>query len=428
MRLLHCFILIVITIIFTACTQPNSLPLSPQAFSTNEPDFAYDVAAQGSTVYVAGKTLGPLEGPNQGYDAFIRKYSPTYRWGRQFGNAGPDQAYHIATDSLGNAYVAGETFIGNNPGTEKRVVFLRKYDPNGNLLWTRQFGSFWLSSALDIAVDQNDNVYLASSEYKVGEVYEVFVRKFSPSGDVIRRIKIQPLTSGGLTPQALDIDSLGNIYVLAFSNIIFGPDSLDSFILRYNPSGVLAQSMRVVPGSPSEKEFPFDLKIDQEDQVVISVSLLSGSVPLTSYLMKYRGSDLALRWKRKLTPSSVNSGQSAIIRSIAIEGTTIYIAGSVTGKFPGATSSGVADAFVMKYDSLGSRLWVNQFGSTAISDFDLGTHGVDIAYGTAVSNAVYVVGSTTGKLLSTTAKPTRDEDAFIAQLNKTSGVINWLDQ
>ena len=423
MSLFRLFVSVVIlVVVFTACTQSN-MPLASQAFSTIQPDFAYDVAAKGSHVYVAGTTLGSLEGSSQGYDAFIRKYNPTYRWGKQFGGSGPDQAYDIALDSLGNSYIAGETFIGNNPDTEKRVVFLRKYDPNGTLQWTRQFGSFWLSSEADVAVDYNDHVYLASSEYRAGFELGAFVRKLDPNGNVLRKIQIQPLSSGGTLPypRALDTDSQGNIYVLAHVAYTSGSDSLDTYIFRYNPSGTLTQNQRVIPAplSLSEKEYGFDLEIDQEDYVLVSAS--TGSVPLNGYLIKYRGSDLSQRWLRKLS-------RSATIQSIAIEGTTIYIAGSVNGKFLGATSSGLGDVFVMRYDALGSRVWVNQFGSTAASDPDLDTSGVDIAYGVAVSDAVYVVGSTTGRLLSMAAKPNRDEDAFIAQLNKTTGVINWLDQ
>lgn len=414
--------------LLTACTQSITLPLEPQSFSTNRNDIAYDVAANARGVFVAGSTTGSLERTNtlQGWDPFIRKYAPTYIWGRQFGPTtltSPDYGYDVAIDSQGNSYIAGDTFnaLGSPNPEQQRDAYIRKYSPTGTVLWTKQFGDINLSNEADVAVDQGDNVYLASYET------DGVVRKLSSSnGSVLLTITIPPSATGGEFnfPQALDIDSGGNIYVLV---ITFVTDQLDTYILRYNSSGTLTKKRRVATNE--QNEYPTDLKVDNQDNVIVSVdSNTINTGPLFGYLFKYQGSDLSRLWGRRMNPALVNGSNFAVIESLATDGTDIYIAGAVSGRFPGASSSGVADAFVMKYDALGSRLWVKQFGGAAVNEVLTGTRGVDKAYGVAVSDALYVVGSTTGKLLGSTAKPSRDEDAFIAQLDKTTGTINWLDQ
>jgi Beta-propeller repeat len=426
---MKCIFLAALFALLTACTQSVNLPLEPQSFSTNKNDIAYDVTANSTGVFVAGSTTGSLErsNPNQGWDPFIRKYNPTYIWGNQFGPTtltSPDYGYDVAVDSQDNSYIAGDTFnaLGGPNPEQQRDAYVRKYSPTGTALWTKQFGDLRLSNEADVAVDQGDNVYLASYET------DGVVRKLSSSnGSVLLTITIPPSATGGefSFPHALDIDSQGNIYVLV---ITFVTEQLDTYILRYDSSGTLTKKRRVV--ATEQNEYPTDLKVDSQDNVIVSVgSNTINTGPLYGYLSKYKGSDLSKLWSRRMNPALVNGSNFAVIESVATDGTDIYIAGAVSGRFPGASSSGVADAFVMKYDAFGSRLWVNQFGSTAINDpFLLGTNGVDRAYGVAVSDEVYVVGSTTGKLLSSTAKPARDEDAFIAQLDKTTGVIHWLDQ
>lgn len=414
--------------LLTACTQSVTFPLESQSFSTNRNDIAYDVAANAQGVFVVGSTLGSLERfiPSPEWDPFIRKYNPTFSWGKQFGatpSGTPDYGYDVAVDSQGNSYLAGDTFgpLGGPNPERQRDTYLRKYSPTGTVLWTKQFGDINLSNEADVAVDQQDNVYLANYET------DGVIRKLSSSnGAVLLTIAIPPSATGGEFnfPQALDIDSGGNIYVLV---ITFVNDQLDTYILRYDSSGNLSKKRRVV--ATEQNEYPTDLEVDGQDNVIVSVGTNTiNTGPLFGYLFKYQGSDLSRLWGRRMNPALVNGSNFAVIESVATDGTDIYIAGAVSGRFPGASSSGVADAFAMKYDALGSRLWVKQFGSTAVNEALTGTNGVDRAYGVAVSNALYVVGSTTGKLLSSTAKPSRDEDAFIAQLDKTTGTINWLDQ
>ena len=82
-------------------------------------------------------------------------------WIRQFGSSSGDRARGISVDASG-IYVAGFT-NGTLPGQTSaggRDAFVRKYDANGNEVWTRQFGSSSNDQAFGISVDAS-GIYVA---------------------------------------------------------------------------------------------------------------------------------------------------------------------------------------------------------------------------------------------------------------------------
>jgi hypothetical protein len=93
----------------------------------------------------------------------------------------------------------------------------------------------------------------------------------------------------------------------------------------------------------------------------------------------------------------------------------VYITGR-TGNDLTGPSAGLSDAYVAKYDPLGTREWVRQFGSTT---FDYG-------FGVAADKLgnVFVAGRTEGVIA---APGLGDEDAFVAKYNALGDQI-WVRQ
>ena len=116
--------------------------------------------------------------------------SPAQGWARQFGSAGPDEATSVAVDATGNVYVAGwaDGGVDGEIGAGSYDSFVRKYDPSGTVLWTRQFGSAQEDGASDVEVDADGNVYVVgrTGEEPVVESTDVrwdaYVRKLGPDG------------------------------------------------------------------------------------------------------------------------------------------------------------------------------------------------------------------------------------------------------
>ena len=164
-------------------------------FGSSATDYAYGISVDASGVYVAGYTAGTLPGQTSagGYDAFVRKYDADGNevWTRQFGSSASDQASGISADASG-VYVTGYT-SGALPGQTSAGgtdAFVRKYDTNGNEVWTRQFGSSASDQASGISVDAS-GVYVTGFTYGAlpGQTYagssDAFVRKYDADGNAV---------------------------------------------------------------------------------------------------------------------------------------------------------------------------------------------------------------------------------------------------
>ncbi len=153
-------------------------------------DYSSSVHAdQAGHIYMSGGTAGSLAGPNAGRtDAFISKYDllGAHIWTRQFGSSSDDATQKVTTDKHGNVYIAGTTrgsIAGRNAGI--RDPFVAKFDADGRLLWTRQFGTVYDEQAAFAASDGDGNVYVTGyTEGSLGGANvgwaDVFIAKYDP--------------------------------------------------------------------------------------------------------------------------------------------------------------------------------------------------------------------------------------------------------
>ena len=136
-------------------------------FGTSESDEILSMAIDASGLYLAGATTGyDGRSDQRGVPRRVRAQGTDFNgevvWTRQFGTAKYDDALGIATSAQG-VYVAGNT-TGALPGHVNAGdydVFVRKYDAKGGAVWTQQFGGRAHEELLSIAVD-------ASGAYAAG--------------------------------------------------------------------------------------------------------------------------------------------------------------------------------------------------------------------------------------------------------------------
>lgn len=186
-------------------------------------DQVYAVAAGGGAVYVAGAAAGTFPGQQQDFseDAYVRKYDRDGNelWTREFGTSQIEFAFGVAADSSG-VYVVGET-DGSFPGQQnagdftKGDVFIRKYDPSGTELWTRQFGLSGGERANAVTVNST-GVYVVGDADGVlpnsqvdGDFHNFFVRKYDAAGNEIWTRQFGP----GRHARGTAVDSTG-VYVV----------------------------------------------------------------------------------------------------------------------------------------------------------------------------------------------------------------------
>src|SRR5439155_10236966 len=118
--------------------------------------------------------------------------APAIQWIRQFGTGAPLSDTAFAVDSDGNTYVAGNVG-GALPGQSSLGngdAFIRKYDTDGNEVWTRQFGTGSYDDVRGISADSS-GIYVTGDtqgswpgQTSAGGA-DVFVRKYDAGGNVV---------------------------------------------------------------------------------------------------------------------------------------------------------------------------------------------------------------------------------------------------
>jgi probable HAF family extracellular repeat protein len=139
----------------------------------DDAQLANSVAADSlGNIYVVGITFGAFDVPVVGNsdDAFVAKFDSNgaIKWARNFGTSSTDSATDAAIDEHGNVYVIGYTYgslaeqnQGSPTSFARSDVFLRKYDSNGNQLWTRQFGTTGYDEGLAVSYNGQGGIYIA---------------------------------------------------------------------------------------------------------------------------------------------------------------------------------------------------------------------------------------------------------------------------
>ena len=126
-----------------------------------------------------------------------------YNWGLQFegdgGSGGGGNAGSLAEDQEGNiifvGYFSGEIDLGGGPllSAGYNDIFVAKYDPSGNHLWSNRYGDSGDQRAYDVVVDAAGNIILTGGFRGVlnfggqplentDERLKSYLAKFSSSG------------------------------------------------------------------------------------------------------------------------------------------------------------------------------------------------------------------------------------------------------
>lgn len=387
-------------------------------------DWGYQVDADtdGNT-YVVGTTAGFLAGVSSstlGLDAFVRKSDADGNevWTRQFGTSGDDHPYTVAVSDDGlSVYVAGRVGAALPGQTSEGLgdAFLRKYDADGNELWTHQFGTPGWDVVFYVCVD-GSNVYVAGTaggalpgQDPLGDP-DAFVRKYDADGT--ERWTYQFGGEGRDDAWGLAIDAEGYIYVAGeTSGSVSGESPIgdwDAFIckLEEKDNGTYATEVWTKQFGTTAEDWACGVSVDPYGDVYV-VGATQGSLgdagPFgadDAFVRKYKP-DGRVVWTHQFGSELTAAKDWALY--VAADSSGVYVSGLTEGSLPGETNAGGMDAFVCKYALDGSGLlWTDQFGTSADDEAQV----VSVE-----GSAVYVAGSTLGTLPNQTSSGQRD--AFI---------------
>ena len=152
---------------FVAHVDFDGTLVSADQFGTSGSDWVNGISSSDSRIVVAARTEGALPGQSFGgsWDAVVRAYDPSgsVAWTRQFGTATGTSADDVRVTNEA-VYVVGTT-NGALPGQTSvggLDAFLRRYDFDGGVVSTRQFGSLGGDYGLSLS-RANGALYIAGA-------------------------------------------------------------------------------------------------------------------------------------------------------------------------------------------------------------------------------------------------------------------------
>ncbi|SDE86663.1 Por secretion system C-terminal sorting domain-containing protein [Mucilaginibacter pineti] len=335
---------------------------------------------------------------------------PVLEWGTYFGGNDVDYISDVVTGNAGRIYTTGATNSASNVATTGAYqatygggtayfgndAFISKFDQAGNCMWSTYYGTADEDVAKSITKDTTGKLYIAGYTFSTTGLastgafhtanaggYDAFIAGFDTSGQRLWGSYFGGEgDDGGYGPVALHCDRFNNIYLCGQTNsatgiatsgayqtaLFAGTGDQDAFLAKFNNAGALQWS-----------------------------TYFGGNF-----------GDAAYRVTNDTTGNIYLTGISNSTTGIATTGQT--------------TNGGSNDAFLVKFDALGNRIWGTYLGGNQ-DDYGLGL-AIDS------QNNIYVSGTTvsTSGLATTAAYQTTYgggyQDGLLAKFNN-AGTLQW---
>jgi hypothetical protein len=393
----------------TSASAPEISVAWTRHYGTSAEDGASAIAVDDGGITVVGTTSGTYETPLPGgSDGFIQRYdlAGEVLWTRQFGTRGQDWAKDVAADAGGLTvlWASDGSFEGTGRDNAKNL-FLRRYDRSGTVLWTTSYVTAGDEDPGGIAADATGLTVVGTTMGVGGDILtaptpepiEAIVLRYDLDGRLqwTRQFGSPEPAKGdaegyraGVHANAVAIDAAGFTIGGGTGGDLAAPNagpssSTDAFIRRYDPDGnVLWTRQWGQPGGDDVTSLAADAT------GITAVGLTSNSVyfdeikPTQAFILRY---DLAgeLLWSEIF-----GSPDEDVAHGVTADAAALTVTGHTYGSLEGP-NKGTSDVFVRRYDLAGEVIWASQFGT---SDADL---GMDVA---ADAAGFTVVGHTSGSL------------------------------
>ena len=369
---------------------------------------AYAVATDpAGNVYIAGytasgnlpTTIGALERSFAGgsYDSFVAKFSPAgaVLYSTYLGGSGDEEAYGLAVDSQGNAYITGYTTSADFPVTTGAIggtltghsdAFVAKLNPAGTVLdYSSYLGGSGDDTGYGITVDGSGDAFVAGSTSSTnfpvstgsyrgaysGGSFDGFVTAIGPYGTSL----LYSTYLGGSDEDvayAIAVDGLGNTYVAGET---LSPDfpnspgviqtsklgSYDAFVASLNASGTALNYSTFLGGSSDDHAY--GVAVDSSGNAYVTGYTASTDFPHTAGVVQ----------------PHIGGGYDAFVTEVNPSGTALVYSTFLGG-------SGDDFAFAIAVDNIGNAYLT---GDTSSTNFpvtaDAAQRGLAAEYGAFVA-------------------------------------------
>ncbi len=323
-------------------------------------------------------------------------------WATYYGGSGAETNWSssivgLRTDAVGNVYMTGATTSTNNiaaGGFQNTYgggwdAFLVKFDANGKRRWATYYGASGDELGVSVATDAAGNVYLgghttssdsiASGGFQntYGGSSDAFLVKFDSSGN--RLWATYYGGSGNEQTSGVATDAVGNVYLLGWTdgsnNLAAGGfkntwpgGQYDLFLVKFDSNG---NRLWATYYGSNQGSFPFGVATDPAGNVYITGETEDAdSIASGGFRNTLRGTEDAFLVKfdaegNRIWATYYGGLSSDYAQCIATDAAgNVYIGGPTSSTdniaykgFEDSLSSTNSSVFLVKFDGAGNRLW-----------------------------------------------------------------------
>ncbi len=416
------FLCIFILSIFISCEENKSADSNIFQIGTKKNESGRAIISDNyGNVYITGYSEGNLDqNINFGEsDVFLMKVDNNgyKKWVKQFGTNSYDIGTSVLIDEIGNIFVGGYTWgnLNENINMGSSDSFLTKFDQNGNIIWTKQWGTRFEDRCYSIKLDKSENIYLLGySETEFNEETNsgdrnIFLVKYNKDGILQWTKEFGSIDFDEGTSIAIDTNE--NIYITGYTwgdiveNIYSDTNGSDIFLMKLDSNG---NNIWVKQFNSIGTQIGYSVITDNEDNIFlegITESSFENNLHIgfsDVVLMKFDSNGNNL-WTKEFGSNSYDEGKSIIIDNQK----NIFIVGNTQGSFNEFENKGKRDIFLTKLDNLGNIIWTKQWGT---NNHDNGNSV------TINNNKIFITGDTEGELNN--KKNNGEKDMFLMILNE----------
>ncbi|MBI2268919.1 MAG: SBBP repeat-containing protein [Bacteroidetes bacterium] len=369
---------------FSFSTFNSSFPLVVDPWATYYGgtgfDYCRSVACDNTgNVYLVGYTQSPSGIASLGFqtvfggslvDAFLVKFNALNGariWATYYGGTGDDKGHSVACDNAGNMYLAGET-TSKNPGVMAIApgfqtvfggggndAFLVKFDAAGVRDWATYYGGTGGEQGYSAACDNAGNIYLAGYTTSPNAIatatghqpffaasIDAYLVKFDPAG--MRDWATYYGGTGADYGNSVACDNAGNVYL---AGLTASPNAGSAI--------ATAGAHQTVFGGGQDA---FLVKFD--------------AAGVRGWATYYGGTG----WDRGYSVACDNTGNVYLAGNTSSPNTLLNVIAS-PGGFQTVFGGGFNDAFLVKFNSAGGRIWGTYYGSNLQEEVPYGCLAID---------------------------------------------------
>lgn len=314
-----------------------------------------------------------------------------YVFQKTFGNSSNDIFYDIEQISNGNIFLCGKTYSSGSAGYE---IYVIRCDANGEIIWSKSYGSLWDDLAYRITELQDNTLIIsgATKAYGLGH-YDNYILRIDLDGELIWSINFGANMSD--FPYAKTVqDANGDLFILGITES-YGSGGKDICLTKMNLEGkVLWSKFYGTEWGNNDWGYDFDA-LPGGDFLITSRG--DHSISDSKACLIQVNSEGEIIWAKSYN----NNNQCFIFNSDVNQNGDILSVGMIMNEVDMEY-----DAFILKFVD-GEAIWTKSFGgiyfdyATSVSFNNDGSHliaGYTTSYGFGQKDAFLLSHNVDGTL------------------------------